>query len=75
MPDGLYTHIREENWGKNQSQPELKKHILDELKQLQNLVDGYATALENHPHAKHENQLIYIRRYINRMLYSVTTYY
>ena len=75
MPDKLYTHIIEENWSKRQAQPELRKHILDELKQLQSLVDGYATALENHPHAKHENQLIYIKRYISRILYSVTTYY
>jgi hypothetical protein len=75
MPDGLHEHIREGLWKKNQSQPELRKHILDELKQLQSLVDGYAAALENHPHAKHENQLIYIQKFINRILYSVTKYY
>ena len=66
MPDKLHNHIREENWKRQQSQPELRKHILDELRQLQSLVDGYATALENHPHAKHENQLIYIQKYINK---------
>lgn len=75
MADGLHDHIIKESWKKNTSQPELRKHILDELKQLQNLIEGYENALEKHPHAKHSNQLIYISKFVNRIIYSVTKYY
>ena len=75
MPDKLHNHIREENWKRYQSQPELRKHILDELKELQSLIQGYENALEKHPHAKHSNQLIYISKFVNRIIYSVTKYY
>ena len=75
MADGLHDHIIKGLWKKNTSQPELRKHILDELKQLQNLIEGYENALETDLNTEHNNQLIYITKFVNRIIYSVTTYY
>jgi|LUML01.1.fsa_nt_gb hypothetical protein len=56
-------------------QPPLKKHILQELTELENLVRGYKTAITNHPQHQHKEQIHYIERFIARILYSVEKNY
>ena len=61
-------------WAKAR-QPELRQHVVQEITELQNLVKGYKRAITEHPEHHHENQLMYIEKFVNRILYSIHTYY